>query len=108
MFVCGFGEIFLAGYKRKPAQNEYSSGHRLGYLTDAEYQFAHRYVKRIRKSYKENLHRELDTKKSQLLQLLRNDESAMTRLIEYERRRNPNQSEVALYEIAIYSLQRGR
>jgi hypothetical protein len=33
MFVCGFGSIFLAGYKREMAQYESPPGHRLGYLT---------------------------------------------------------------------------
>lgn len=37
MFICGFGQIFQAGYKREMAQNEYRPGHRLGYLTDADF-----------------------------------------------------------------------
>jgi hypothetical protein len=31
MFICGFGEIFLAGYRRDAAQQDYRPGHRLGY-----------------------------------------------------------------------------
>src|SRR5260370_41339079 len=34
MFVCGLGELFLDGYKREGTHNEYTLGHRLGYLTD--------------------------------------------------------------------------
>lgn len=108
MFVCGFGEIFLAGYKRESAQNEYRPGHRLGYLTDAEYKMANRYVKELRDDFKRKLNSELDIKRTKLLQLVHGDEAALKRLIEYERRRNPNKSEVALYENAIDSIQRGR
>jgi len=52
MFVCGFGQIFLAGYKRETAQSEYRRGHRLGYLTDAEYEFAQQYVTQLRSCWK--------------------------------------------------------
>ncbi|WP_427161390.1 hypothetical protein ACQFX9_07370 [Aliinostoc sp. HNIBRCY26] len=108
MFVCGFGEIFLAGYKRQPAQNDYRPGHRLGYLTDAEYQFAHQYVIQLRQ-YKEILPpTELDVLKKQLLQLLYSDESSCERNIEAERKRSPHKSELELYRDAISRLERDR
>jgi hypothetical protein len=47
MFVFGLGDLFLAGY-RKEQSPEYRSGHRLGYLSDAEYQYAAAYVARLR------------------------------------------------------------
>jgi|GEM_PF-3043945 len=108
MFVCGFGEIFFAGYKRQSVQDDYRPGHRLGYLTDAEYQFAHQYVIQLHQS-KEILPRsELDTLKKRLLQLLYSDETACQRNIEAERRRNPHKSELELYRDAIAHLERDR
>ena len=49
MFVLGFGDIFLTGYRKAPTA-EYRVGHRLGYLSDAEYQFAAGYVQQLRVS----------------------------------------------------------
>jgi hypothetical protein len=49
IFVFGLGDIFLAGYRRKP-RTQYRSGHRLGYLTDDEYLFVHKYVAWLRSS----------------------------------------------------------
>ena len=51
---------------------------------------------------------ELDTKRKRLLQLVYGDEGTLKRLVEYERRRSPNKSEVALYEDAIDRLERDR
>ena len=42
MFVFGFGAIFRAGYRRAPSHNR--TGHRVGYLSDAEYDFVEQYV----------------------------------------------------------------
>ncbi|MEH1941582.1 MAG: hypothetical protein V7L01_15380 [Nostoc sp.] len=108
MFVCGFGEIFLAGYKRQPAQNDYRPGHHLGYLTDAEYQFAHQYVMQLRQSKELAPPSELDIVKKRLRQLLYSDESACERNIEAERRRSPHKSEMELYRDAIARLERDR
>ena len=38
MFVFGLGEIFIAGYERRPI-GDYRPGHRLGYLTSDEYAY---------------------------------------------------------------------
>ncbi len=108
MFICGFGQIFLAGYKREPAQNQYRPGHRLGYLTDAEYEFANQYVVELREIYNRKLRSELDTKRKRLLQLLHGDGAALKRLVEYEGRRSPSKSEVELYEDAIDRIQSDR
>jgi hypothetical protein len=96
-----FGKVFKSGYQRQPAQNEYRPGHRLGYLTDAEYEFADRYVQQIRKSHPLKLTSELSTLQQQLLQLTRNDRDLSHRLIEYERSKNPSKSEVSLHKDAI-------
>jgi hypothetical protein len=108
MFICGFGQIFLAGYRREPAQNQYRSGHRLGYLTDAEYQFANQYVIKLRESSKQKLSSRLDVKRKRLLQLVHGDEATLRRLIEYERLRSPDRLEELFYESAIDRLERGR
>lgn len=49
MFICGLGKVYLAGYKPGLGQPEYRRGHRLGYLTDEESQFADRYVLELRR-----------------------------------------------------------
>ncbi|PZO41440.1 MAG: hypothetical protein DCF19_09550 [Pseudanabaena frigida] len=108
MFICGFGQIFLTGYRREPAQNQYRPGHRLGYLTDAEYQFANQYVIKLRELYKQKLQSKLNVKRKRLLQLVHGDESTLKRLVEYERLRSPDKLEELLYESAIDRLERGR
>jgi hypothetical protein len=47
VFVFGFGHVFLAGYRGHPGAS-YRPGHRLGYLTDAQYHFLDEYVRQIR------------------------------------------------------------
>jgi hypothetical protein len=101
MFICGFGEVFLAGYKRVFARNEYRHGHRLGYLTDAEYEFANRYTNELRAIYRQNLQSELDVLKERLFRKAQGDRDRVRRLIEYERRRNSLLSELELYRDAI-------
>jgi hypothetical protein len=108
MFICGFGQIFLAGYKREPAQKEYRPGHRLGYLTDGEYQFANQYVVKLRQSHKLKLQSELDELRRRLFQLLYGDESACKRHIDAERKRSPDKSEVDMYQDVIFRLERDR
>jgi DnaJ-class molecular chaperone len=101
MFVCGFGDVFLAGYKRSSARNEYRPGHRLGYLTDAEYEFANRYTSELRATYRQNLQSELDVLKERLLRKAQGDLDRVRRLIEYERQRDRSLSELELYRDAI-------
>jgi hypothetical protein len=101
MFICGFGDVFLAGYKRSSARNEYRPGHRLGYLTDAEYEFANRYTSELRATYRQNLKSELDVLKERLLRKAQGDRDRVRRLIEYERQRARSLSEIELYRDAI-------
>lgn len=108
MFICGFGEIFLAGYKRESAQNDYRPGHRLGYLTAPEYEFANQYVVELYQSKKLTLNSELDRLRTRLSQLLYGDRDKCRRLIEAQRRRSPHKSEVDLYQDAIDRLIRDR
>jgi hypothetical protein len=108
MFICGFGQTFLQGYKRELAQNQLRPGHRLGYLTDVEYGFANQYVVQLRQSREATLRSELDEVKRRLMQLLHGDEGAYRRIIEAERRRNPHASEVDLHRAEIDRRERGR
>jgi hypothetical protein len=108
MFVCGFGEIFLAGYRRDAAQQDYRPGHRLGYLTNDEYQFAQRYVMQLRQSGEISPPKELDRLKKRLRHLLYDDQQSCNRIIESERRKNPHKSDVELYQDAIDRLERDR
>ncbi len=101
MFICGFGDVFLAGYKRSFAGNEYRPGHRLGYLTDAEYEFANRYTNELRSTYRQNLQSELDVLKEKLLRKAQGDLERVRRLVEYERQRGRSLSELELYQEAI-------
>jgi hypothetical protein len=57
----------MAGYKRAPSQQEYRPGHRLGYLTDAEYEFANQYVLTLRQSNQQKFPSELDKLRKCLL-----------------------------------------
>jgi DnaJ-class molecular chaperone len=101
MFICGFGDVFLAGYKRSSACNEYRPGHRLGYLTDAEYEFANRYTSELRATYRQNLRSELDVLKERLLRKAQGDRDRVQRLIESECQGDRSLSEIELYRDAI-------
>ena len=107
MFICGFGSLFLAGYKRDFAQQDYRPGHRLGYLSDEEYQYADRYVVELRQDYQLKLQSELEIQKRRLRERLQGNDAALNRLITYERARSPYKSEIELYEDAIGRLERG-
>jgi hypothetical protein len=48
IFVFGLGTVFLAGYQK--SASEYRVGHRLGYLTDDEYEFLKHYIPHLRGS----------------------------------------------------------
>jgi hypothetical protein len=106
MFVCGLGQIFLDGYRRENSRQEYRDGHRLGYLTDAEYAFAAEYVLQLRSN--------LYLLPSGLEELQRrfavqvNDSRARDRLISHARSRYPEKSDLELYGIVIAQLERDR
>jgi DnaJ C terminal domain len=108
MFVCGFGRVFLAGYKRDSAPTDARSGHQIGYLTDTEYAFAQQFAIDMRQTRKQSLSTVSEALKSKLLSLAQNDRDRADRLIEYERRRSPSKSEASLYEDAIDRLMRDR
>ena len=105
MFVCGLGRLFLEGYKRESAQDEYRAGHRLGYLTDAEYNFTAKYVLELRS----NNSLQLLTRSEELKQRLANrvsDSRVSGRLLQNAKARYPEKSEIEIYELVIEQLER--
>jgi hypothetical protein len=92
MFVMGFGEVYLARYKRESTQHKY----RIGYLNDNEYEHAQRYVKHLRRSCEVAPPSELVTLKQRLWQLTR-DRDLCERMIKATRQRFPGKSELELY-----------
>lgn len=107
MFVCGLGKLFLEGYKRQSAQGEYRAGHRLGYLTDAEYKFVAGYVLELRSGD----FLQLMTRAEEVRQRLAgrvSDTSTRERLIGHAKAKHPGKSEVEIYELVIEQLERER
>jgi hypothetical protein len=104
MFVLGLGEVFLTGYKRGADQPGYPPGHRIGYLTDAEYEFAQRYVTQLRQSCEAAPPSELEVLKQRLMQLTRDSEVEHW-IIETARNRFPDRSELELYRYEIDRLE---
>ncbi len=103
MFVTGLGEIFLHGYKDEIVHKEYRTGHRLGYLSDAEYQFARRYVEsnwkaQMRVDPIEKLRKEITGRV--------NDSSVTRRLVADYRRRFPSKCDLEVYQGVLESLDR--
>ena len=104
MFVLGLGEVFLTGYKRGGAQPEYPLGYRIGYLTDAEYEFAQQYVKQLRQSCEAAPPSELDVLKQRLTQLARDSEVEHW-IIEAAQKRFPDKSELDLFRYEVDRLE---
>jgi len=107
MFVCGFGQVYLAGYKAGPGPSEYRRGHRLGYLTDEEYHFAARYVLELRRTNALGLPSQVETLQRRLANLL-SDARVRDRLLTHARRKHPAQDEAWIYALVIDQLLRDR
>jgi hypothetical protein len=104
MFVLGLGEIFLKGYKREAAQNEYRPGHKLGYLKEDEYEFAQHLVKQLRRNCEVAPPSELEALKKRLMQLT-HDQAVAYWCIETARRKFPGKSEIELYRYEVDRLE---
>lgn len=100
MFILGFGPLFLAGYRRPAARGEYRPGHRLGYLSDDEYQFADRYVLELRSSGSPNLPSQLEALHRRLASAYP-DVKVRERLLAWVRERHPGLSPVEQYELLL-------
>ena len=106
MFVFGIGNIFLNGYRTGNTQRN-RPGHRLGYLTDAEYQFVAREVSRLYKTG------ELQPGKQQeLLKRLRNrlggDDRKLERYLAHARMRFPTMTDADRIQALLDDFDRGR
>jgi hypothetical protein len=105
MFVFGLGDIFLAGYRTKPGV-EYRSGHRLGYLNDAEYEHIRDHVTELRRTG------HLQPTKAAGLELrLKSaipDARVRRRLLEGARAKDPTRSASELVELVLESYERDR
>lgn len=105
MFVCGLGQLFLDGYKREVAHGEYRTGHRLGYLTDAEYNFAARYTRELRSNNSLSLLTGEERLRGRLVARI-TDKQARERLIKHAKVRHPEKNDAEIYEVVIASFER--
>jgi hypothetical protein len=107
MFVCGLGKLFLDGYKRESTHNDYRNGHRLGYLTDVEYEFAAEYILELRS----NNYLQLPTESEEMERKFAvrvNDLQTRNRLIAHARAKYPDKNDLQVYQLAIEQLERDR
>jgi hypothetical protein len=107
IFICGLGKIYLQGYKKEIVQNEYRRGHRLGYLTDGEYQFADNYVLELRRNNVLGLPSKLQELKQQLTARIA-DSRVRDRLVTNARQKYPGKDEAEIYGLVMDQLERDR
>jgi hypothetical protein len=104
MFVLGLGHVFLSGYRTLGNSEEYRPGHRMGYLTDAEYAFASRYVMTARHDNTIKLPSRIELLRSRII--TRVGEKAHERLLTAARFKQPHSTEAEIYESVYDSLAR--
>lgn len=98
MFVFGLGDVFLNGY-RSDARQEYSLGHRLGYLSDAEYRYVDDLVfeywasSKLQITHEERLEKTLKTRIQ--------DSSVRCRLLEAAHRKHPQFSKAKAIQFVL-------
>ena len=107
MFVCGFGSLFLAGYKSVPNTIEYQPGHRLGYLTDREFEFVSNYISILRELLLHELPSKADALSSRLRHMTLTRGSA-ERLVTAYLARHPSESKEDAIEAVSFQLERDR
>ncbi len=105
MFVLGFGDIFLAGYRREVEVN-YRPGHRLGYLSDAEYQYVNSLVIDLRSSGRIQPTESAELEKRYKATIF--DAGARKRLLDHERSKYPGQPESELIRRVLDAYERDR
>ena len=105
IFVLGLGDVFLRGYKKAPV-GEYRTGHRLGYLNDAEYRFLDTLTFDLRLSGKLQPSRQSELERRFTAAI--HDPRTRERLIDLERSRHPTLSRAELIERAIERYERDR
>jgi hypothetical protein len=107
VFVCGLGKMYLEGYRTRVAPTEYRHGHRLGYLTDDEYQFAHSYVLEVRHHNMLGLPGAVEALQQRLAHLLP-DARVRDRLLERAHLKHPAKTDEWIYHLVIEQLLRDR
>ena len=109
MFICGFGQVFLAGRVYLTQVDENWRTTHLGYLTEDQYEFAHQWALRsIGQEKVEGAVHDYDYQhlRAKVLTRLGGNVAALQRLLERERGRNPGCRESVLYERIIEQLER--
>lgn len=96
MYVCGFGLLFSAGYKRSKKGGDYRADHHLGYLTDAEYRYAAYYVNFLRQSNVICLPDAIESLHQEIARLIP-DKFARERIISHERKKQPDWADERIY-----------
>jgi hypothetical protein len=104
MFVLGFGEVFLAGYRPEEFQQVWMQQGHLGYLTEAEYAFAQDYVKYLRQSCEVAPPAELVVVQNRLVQLT-HDREVADRIMAVSRQKFPQKTELELYQYEVDRLE---
>jgi len=105
MFVCGLSLLFLEGYQR--AATEHGTAHRLGYLTDHEYEFASRYVLQLRHDDSLVLATNADRLQRRLVARIP-DKNVRERLIGFAQAKYPLKTDNEICELVIADYERDR
>jgi hypothetical protein len=106
MFVLGMGGIFLNGFRSKNV-GPYRRGHRMGYLTDKEYNFLSGEVIRLRTTGELQLQSETELR-GRLLNRLSGNKPMLERYLAHARRRFPTKSESERIQALLDDFDRGR
>jgi hypothetical protein len=106
MFVFGLGAIFESGFRSTGAAIS-RRGYRMGYLTDAEYQFLSREVVRLRVTG-ELQTPDIHALQGKLLNRLGGNRAMLERYLAHARQRFPNKSETERIQGLLDDFDRGR
>jgi hypothetical protein len=106
MFVLGLGDVFLAGYRAGSSFQNYAPGHRLGYLSDAEYRYVDDRVFELWASGALQVSNEaaLETRLAGRV----HDPAVRQRFVEAELRKHPHWSRVEALQHVIDQYERDR
>ena len=108
MFVLGYGELFLNGYKHELAQSEYRQGHKLGYLEDTDYMGLKAFVKELRQPGNKNIELPSEARllRSKILARLFGDQQKLNRYVRHYQDRHPTLNEMERLERILFDLER--
>jgi hypothetical protein len=106
IFVLGMGGIFLNGFRSRSVGFG-RSGHRMGYLTDEEYNFLSGEVIRLRTTGELQFQSETELR-GRLLNRLTGDKPMLERYLAHARKRFPTKSEPERIQALLVDFDRGR